>query len=194
MKKLIISLFLLVLIFPKFTFAQGVATEGVVTNIIEENGNYQKLEITSKNGSQIIENGLYESSQNVRYKVNDNVVVTDGQITDFVRRPSLYLLFILFVVSTILIAGKWGLTSILGMGYSFYVIFKFILPMIIKGYDPVITAIIGSIFIIPVTFSLSHGVNRKTINAIVGTLIAMVVVGLLSALFVNISKLTGFAF
>lgn len=192
-KKLFLSFLLIVLLFPKNVFAQENTYEGRITRILEENGSYQKLEITSKNKKYEIENGLYESTQNIRYKLNDNVVVTDGMIVDFVRRPVLAYLFAIFVVLTVLIAGKWGLASILGMGYSFYVIFKFILPMIIKGYDAVTVAIIGAVFIIPVTFCLSHGINKKTVTAIVGTIISMIVVGILSFLFVNMAKLTGFA-
>lgn len=167
--------------------------EGKVTKIVEEEGDYQKLEITSKNQKYLIENGLFESTQNVTYKLNDTVVVTDGIITDYVRRPILLYLFLIFVVLTVLIAGRWGITSIVGMAYSFYIIFTFILPMIIKGYDAVIVAIVGSMFIIPVTFFLSHGINRKTINAMFGTVLSMIIVGLLSLIFVNLTKLTGFA-
>ena len=194
-KKLIIVCFLFLLFMATYNSvnAQSNTVEGEITRIIEEDGNYQKLEIETKEKNVTIENGLFDSSSNIKYKVGDNVVVTDGMITDYVRRPSLLLLLAIFLVLAISIAGKWGLTSILGMGYSFYVIFVFILPMILKGYDAVIVAIVGSIFIIPVTFGLSHGVNRKTINAVVGTLISMIVVGLLSALFVNLAKLTGFA-
>lgn len=191
--KVILFTILLVFCFFKETIAQSVVYEGEVNKVIEENGDYQRLEVVSSEGPREIENGQYQSSSNIKYKVGDKVVVTDNQITDFVRRPSLYLLFVIFLFFTLLIAGKWGITSVLGMGYSFYIIFKFILPLIIKGYDPVIVSIAGAIFIIPVTFSLSHGINRKTINAVMGTLISMVVVGLLSVVFVSLAKLTGFA-
>lgn len=190
----ILSLFLLLtLIFPKVINAQGVTYEGKITKIIVEDGNYQKVEVTSKGKSYEIESGQYETSNNIKYKIGDKIVVTDDQITDYVRRPSLYLLSAIFLLLTVVIAGKWGLTSVFGMAYSFYIIFKFILPLIIKGYNPVTVSIIGAVFIIPVTFSMSHGINRKTINAIIGTLISIVIVGLLSVLFVSLSKLSGFA-
>lgn len=183
----------LVLISPKSSAAYEQTIEGKVISIIEDSGDYQKLKIQSKDQIYEIENGLFDSSSNIKYKVGDNVVITDGMITDYVRRPSLFLLLGIFLALTIVIAGKWGLTSILGMGYSFYVIFVFILPMILKGYDAVIVAVIGSIFIIPVTFSLSHGLNRKTLVAMIGTAISMIIVGLLSLWFVDLAKLTGFA-
>lgn len=191
---ILLSFFLLLtLVSPKVINAQGVTYEGEITKIIEENGNYQKIEVTSSENVNELESGQYETSNNIKYEIGDRIVVSDDQITDYVRRPSLYILFAIFLLLTFIIAGKWGLTSVFGMAYSFYIIFKFILPLIIKGYNPVRVSIIGAVFIIPVTFSMSHGINRKTINAIIGTLTSMVIVGLLSVFFVNLSKLSGFA-
>lgn len=208
-KKIVsIAIFFLVLfLIPNIAIAQEETYEGKIIKILEEKGNYQKIEIQVLTGDKkgeniVVENGMFTSSEVLKYKIGDGVVlnstwVEDGSeftvIADHVRRPVLAFLFAIFVFLTIIIAGKWGLTSILGMGYSFYVIFVFILPMILKGYDAVLVAVIGSIFIIPVTFSLSHGLNRKTLVAMIGTAISMVIVGLLSLWFVDIAKLTGFA-
>ena len=52
-------------------------------------------------------------------------------------------------------------------------------------------AIIGAMMIIPVTFYMSHGFNKKTTVAIVGTIIAMVITGVLASVFIEIGKLTG---
>lgn len=211
MKKILLFLFLLVTFFISLSSsrvsAQEETFEGRITKILEENGDYQKMEVEATSGSYdgqkiIVENGLYVTASSLKYKLGDGVVITandleDGSsffvITDHVRRPVLLYLTAIFLILTILIAGKWGLASIAGMLYSFYVIFVFILPMIIKGYNPVVVTIVGSVFIVPVTFGLSHGINRKTINAMVGTITSMVFVGVLSAIFVNLAKLTGFA-
>jgi uncharacterized membrane protein len=194
--KIFIYLILIIVFFwflPIGIFAKENTYEGIVNKVIEQNGNYQKLEVKNENDIYLIENGVFESSNNIQYKVGDKVVVTDGIISDFVRRPFLFILFSVFIIVSVVIAGKWGITSFLGMGYSFYVIFVFILPMILKGYDAVTVSIIGSMFIIPVTFFLSHGINRKTISAIIGTVITMVVIGLLAFISVEFAKLTGFA-
>lgn len=189
--------------------------EGKVVEILKEGevgefGNshlYQELRIEITKGSLEgkdikIKNGEYTTSNIIKYKIGDNLIINHSKdiegkdiflISDFVRRDSLYLLFFIFTILTILIGGKWGLTSIVGMGYSFLVIFKFILPMIINGHDPVFIAILGSLFIIPVTFYLSHGFNNKTHVAIVGTLISIVITGLIASIFVDITKLSGFA-
>lgn len=209
LKKIIIVwfLFLIFLFTPSLAKAQEETFEGRITKILEESGGYQKMEVEAISGSFdgqriIVENGMYVTASNLKYKLGDGVVVTSNEledgsnlfvIADHVRRPILLYLAAIFLILTIIIAGKWGLASIGGMLYSFYVIFVFILPMIIKGYNPVLVTIIGSMFIVPVTFGLSHGINRKTINAMIGTIISMIFVGILSAIFVNLAKLTGFA-
>lgn len=185
------------LIFTNLAYASTTTLEARITDILEEDGNYQKLELMITKGEKrgeviIIENGLYESSQNITYKVGDRIVVNDGFIVDYVRTPSLFWLFFIFVVVTIAVAGRWGALSLIGMAYTFFVIFSVILPMILKGQNAVFSAIFGSALIIPVTFSLSHGLNKKTLIAVFGTIITMVVVGILASLFSNFSKLSGF--
>lgn len=168
---------------------------------------YQELRVEVSKGSLKdkdikVQNGNIPTSNIIKYKIGDKLVISHTKdingndifmISDYVRRDSLLVLFIIFSVLAIFIGGKWGLTSILGMAYSFLIIFKFILPQIIKGSDPIIISIIGSAFIIPVTFYLSHGFNKKTNIAIIGTLISLTITGILASIFVNASKLTGFA-
>ena len=191
--------------------------EGQVSQILEEkqvtpmgakeSQLYQKLEIVVTKGSLkdkkiTIENGNLPMSNLQKYKVGDELVISYSKdfegndmfyITDYVRRSALFWLFLIFVVMAVAI-GRWqGMASLLGMGVSFLVIFKFILPKIYAGSDPVQIAILGSLVIIPATFLLSHGVNKKTIIAVVGTLISLIVTGILAHAFVEASKLTGFA-
>ena len=197
---------LLLTSFASNTFAQEEAPpqeeffEGRIETILEESENYQKLEILLTNGSredgkiEIEVGGEFQKVGQVRYKVGDKVVVSSfGYITDFVRRKPLIVLFAFFALLVLAIGKLWGLSSLLGMGLSFLVIFKIILPQILAGHDPVLVTILGSLLIIPVTFHLSHGFNKKTGIAIAGTLISLVIAGILSKIFVELTHLTGYA-
>ncbi len=168
---------------------------------------YQKLEILVTKGSLkdkkiIIENGKMPMSNVQKYTVGEELVISytkdfEGNdifyISDYVRRGSLLKLFIIFVVCTVVIAKWRGFLSLVGMGISFLVIFSFILPKISAGANPVEIAIMGSLIIIPVSFFLSHGFNKKTLVAIAGTLIALLITGVLANIFVESAQLTGFA-
>lgn len=171
-------------------------------------GNYfQQLEMLVTKGSlkgQTVEvqNGGMPMSNIPKYKIGDEVIVSFSQdqegnanfmITDFIRRRSLFWLLGLFLLAVIVIGRFQGLSSLAGMTVSFLVIFKFILPQIAQGHDPVLIAILGSLMIIPSTFILSHGINKKTIISVLGTLIALVITGLLANFFVTAAKLSGFA-
>lgn len=189
--------------------------EGTVVEVIKEEeivtgGEkhlYQELKVSITKGFLedqviVVKSGELAFANIPRYEKGDRLIINytkdfEGNdlfyISDYVRRNALLWLFIIFVILAVAVGKVWGITSILGMGFSFLVIFKFILPQIINGADPVFIAIVGSVFIIPVTFYLSHGFNNKTHIAIVGTIIALVITGLLAAIFVEVSKLTGFA-
>lgn len=149
-----------------------------------------------------VENGSEMMSSLERYEVGDMVMISWSKdyeggdvfyVTDFVRRDALFWLFVIFVLMVVLISRWQGVSSLLGMAVSFGVIFKFVLPRIAVGDDPVVVAILGSLLIIPATFLLSHGVNRKTWIAIAGTLMALVVTGVMANVFVKAANLTGFA-
>lgn len=113
-------------------------------------------------------------------------------ITDYLRVTPMIILALIFSVLVILISKKWGATSILGLIFSFIVIFKFILPRLAVGANPVFVAIVGASIIAPVTFYLSHGLNKKTTVALISTIISLTMTGFLAALFVKLTYLTGY--
>lgn len=138
----------------------------------------------------------------IAYQPGDKVMIiasrdADGNkvyaISDFIRRDGLLWLGIIFVVAVILVAGKWGIRSLIGLSASFAVIFGMILPLINSGYNPVLVAIGGASIIMVATFYLSHGFSRKTHIALLGTLAALVLTGILAYVFSNAAKLTGYA-
>lgn len=151
------------------------------------------------NGEIVVDIPPGERSEAVKYNPGDKVIVlvvqsqagTTAYITDFVRTDALLILTALFLVIVVAI-GRWhGVLSILSMVYSFLIIGQFVLPSIMRGNDPVVVALLGGFLISPVTFYLSHGFNRKTTVAVMGTFLALIFTGILSAAFVNAAKLTG---
>ncbi|MFH1896371.1 MAG: YibE/F family protein [bacterium] len=196
---------------------QAETLEAVIVGVLEEREIqseytkekqlYQKLELLVTKGSLkdekiTVENGSLPIVNLQKYQKGDKVVVSysagvEGNsffyITDYVRRGTLLWLFIIFVVLVAVVAGWRGMASLVGMGASFLVIFKFILPKILAGSDPIQIAIVGSLAIIPVTFYLSHGFNKKTTVAVAGTVISLIITGILAGVFVEKARLTGFA-
>lgn len=111
---------------------------------------------------------------------------------DYVRTVPLALLFGIFVAIVIGI-GRWnGVMSIIGMLYTFVIISQFVVPNIIRGNNPILIAILGGALITPVTYYTSHGINWKSSIAVFGTVISLIMTGILAFSFVEFAKLTGF--
>ncbi|MCA9386911.1 YibE/F family protein [Candidatus Dojkabacteria bacterium] len=135
------------------------------------------------------------------YQIGDKVVVNkittpDDVVTynivDYVRTTPIFVLLAIFVVVTVLVAKRKGILSLIGLVFSFIIIFKLILPSILSGNNPVLITLIAASIMIPINFYLAHGLNRKTTYAVVSTIITLILTGILSIIFVNWAKLTGF--
>lgn len=164
---------------------------------------YQKLELELNTPDKkiiTIENGQDPLANSVEYSINDNVLVNQNTspdgfqqyvITDFVRHDSLLLLFLIMIILLVVIARWKGFFSIFGMAYTFVIVFFYVLPRLLAGDNPILVAVISSMLIIPISFYLSHGFNKKTTVAIVGSLISLIITAFLASIFIDISHLTG---
>jgi uncharacterized membrane protein len=117
---------------------------------------------------------------------------TSAYFTDFVRTGPLLWLLGTFIAFSLAVSGWKGARSLLGMGFSLFVITAFIIPRILSGDDPILISISGAFIMLAVTLYLTYGWTLKTHSAVIGTLIALVFTGLLSAFFVDLTRLTGF--
>jgi uncharacterized membrane protein len=131
----------------------------------------------------------------------DDVLVTASQLpdgtftayfTDFVRTKALLWLLATFILFSVLISGWKGIRSLIAMVFSLLVITFYIIPNILQGKDPVWVSITGAFALLAVTLYLTYGWTLKTHAAVLGTLTALLITGLLADFFMNLTKLTGF--
>lgn len=114
-------------------------------------------------------------------------------IAEYVRTPQLAWLALIFAVTLGLVGGFQGLRSLLGMAISFLVILRFIVPHILNGENPVLISVVGALFVLVATLYLSHGFNAKTTAALAGTVVALLLTGILGQTFIAWTRLTGLA-
>jgi uncharacterized membrane protein len=133
-------------------------------------------------GDQVKLAGWSDSEGNWSYSI-------DGKV----KRGGLIALTVLFVFVVVVVGRVWGVFSLLGLLTSFLVIFKLVIPLIIKGLNPVLTAILAAIIIVPISFYISHGFNKKTHVGVISTFISLIITGFLAKYFVDVVHLTGFA-
>jgi len=134
-------------------------------------------------------------------EVGDRVMVTvsslpDGTVsayfTDFYRRNSLILLFAIFIGGSVIISGWKGVRSLLGIVLSLAVIILIILPGIQQGKDPLAASIFGAFFFVSFSLYIIYGWTVKTHAAVLGSLAALAITGILAYIFVNNAQLTGY--
>lgn len=136
-----------------------------------------------------------------RFAAGDDVVLaynggditdqTSFQIVDFQRGVPLLLLAALFALAVIVL-GRWrGVAALAALGLSFLVLALFVLPAILAGENPLLVAIAGAGVIMFVALYLTHGLSVRTSVAVLGTLVSLVLIGVLSAIFSAAASLTG---
>jgi uncharacterized membrane protein len=97
-------------------------------------------------------------------------------------------------VLLVLAVGRWhGLGSLVGLGASFLVIVRFVIPGILAGLDPVAVAVAGALTIVATTLLLAHGPNARTALAIAATALALGATSVLSVVVVRMLALGGLA-
>jgi len=167
----------------------------------------QKLRLEGLSGSyegqEIIFDGTkYQLTSANRYEAGDKVMMEvsagmDGEdflfVTDYVRQAPIWWLFIVFAL-IIIIIGRWrGFRALVGLAFSFWVILQLIVPQILAGRNPLWVSIWFSLLIIIFSTYITYGLNKKSSLAIAGTFFGVVVVGILSQVFTNMTHLAGIA-
>jgi len=103
------------------------------------------------------------------------------------------LVWLLILAAFAIVAfGRWrGLTAIAGLALSFALLLMFVIPAILTGESPLLIAVVGCSAIMFAVLYLTHGVNVQTSVAVLGTLVSLVLTGLLGAGFTAFTELTG---
>src|SRR5690606_5150617 len=74
---------------------------------------------------------------------------------------------------------------------SFAVLSVFILPAILQGSNPLLVAVVGGSAIMLATLYMCHGLSARTSVAVLGTLVSLLLIGVLGSLFIDWAHLTG---
>lgn len=108
------------------------------------------------------------------------------------RGAMIWLIVGIFVLMLIMIGGKKGLYSVLGLAFTFLCIIGLFLPMIYKGHSPIAAAILVVILTTFATMYLIAGATKKAVCAAAGTVIGIMISGLFAALFGKLTEIGGY--
>lgn len=110
---------------------------------------------------------------------------------DFQRGRPLLLLAVVFSVLVVALARWKGVAALVGLVATLAVLAKFVLPAILDGKDPLAVCIVGASVTMFVVFYLAHGITVRSSTALVGTLLSLLVTGVLATWATSASRLSG---
>ena len=159
-------------------------TQREVDNMLTGNPAY---DIDLKKGDKVI---LHLESPLDEIKTADDV---DFFISDVKRDNVLWLACGIFCLFLVIIGKKKGVFSLVSIFATVGLIFCVLVPLILKGVYPVIATVLVGILSTVITIYLVGGRNEKSTAAILGTVLSLILAGLLAMLTIYLAKLTGFA-
>ena len=131
----------------------------------------------------VVENAVAPGVESVRGQ--------EYSLTDFERRRPMLLLALLFGGLVVILARLRGILSLVGLGVSLAVVLVFMVPAILDGKSPLAVAVVGSFAVMLTTIALAHGTGAKSLAAMIGTALSLVLTIALAVLFVDLTHLTG---
>ncbi|MFJ4785959.1 YibE/F family protein [Streptomyces sp. NPDC088794] len=112
-------------------------------------------------------------------------------VTDVNRRIPMGVLAGIFALAVVVVGRLRGIMALVALAISFMILNFFILPAILQGSNPLLVAVIGSSAIMLIALYMCHGLSARTSVAVLGTLISLVLIGVLGSQFIGWAALTG---
>lgn len=125
-------------------------------------------------------------------KQNKNMI-TEAYLNDYARDRYLKYISIIFILLLVIIGGTKGIKALFTLALTGIAIITVMIPLILKGYNPIILVVIISIFVSIITFFAIGGFTPKTIAAIMGTTGGVTIAGLIAFYIGTATHLTGFS-
>ncbi|MFF0221742.1 YibE/F family protein [Streptomyces sp. NPDC004629] len=112
-------------------------------------------------------------------------------VTDVNRKFPLVLLAGIFALVVVVVGRLRGVMALVSLAISFLVLTLFILPAILQGSNPLVVAVVGSSAIMLIALYTCHGLSARTSVAVLGTLVSLLLIGVLGSGFIGWAALTG---
>ena len=188
---------------------------GVITEIIEEDLNkdpildgveigYQKVVAKVTEGQ--YKDNTYEIKNNIsrlyNYKVEEGTKVVlilykqnnGNMIWDvygYDRSSMIYVLAGIFIIVVLIIGGVKGIKSLVSLMFTLVTVIFLMLPLMFRGVEPMLAAVVSATLSIIVTLSLVSGINKKIVTAIIGTISGVVISGIIAYIFGELTHSSG---
>lgn len=215
---LIISLIIMIFIPSGFEKQQYINTEGVKVKVLSvDNSNVintglfkqgdQTVEIEILTGSfkgdikqannmlsgSLAEDKLFEEKDIAWALVgfDENKEINFANMVDHYRIDKQIVLVLFFSVLITLFSGITGLRTILSFSFTLVTIWKVLIPLMLKGYNPMIVAIVIGNILAVITIILVSGFKKMSYAAIISTISCSFATCFLAVIFGNYFNIHG---
>lgn len=158
--------------------------------------------LSGKYKGEVIDSENYlTAANNIYVKEGSRVVVSQDEpentapyfvIYNYYRSPAVYGMIGVFFFFMLLIGGRKGVRAVLGLAFTLFAIVMWMIPVIYMGQSPVMAAIVTVIITTAPALVLLNGFSRKTVAAIFGTALGVMLVGIIFTLFASVLHVSGY--
>ncbi len=133
------------------------------------------------------------------YAVGDEVVVTSFTgpaggaftvITEPWRLPLIGIAAALFALAVVVVGGLRGMRSLVALALTLTVVVKVVVPLLLRGADPILLAVGVAAGVTLATLLLTEGWSRVTLAAVLGTFAALALTAVLANAFTTAAEFT----
>lgn len=180
--------------------SESLETDPVITGLVNGRQEVKLKVLTGKYAGGIYDSvNVIDQAHNVLTHEGLHVIVgireTDEGPNVWVynhkRSTYLYALGILFFLLLLYFGGKKGLDSIVALVFTATVFIFVLVPLVFKGHNTILLSVVCASVSLIVSFLLIGGFEKKTYVAIVGTILGIVVAGLVSYVFGKLTHISG---
>lgn len=112
-------------------------------------------------------------------------------MVDHYRMNQEIILALLFAVFLLLFAGKTGICAIISFLVTVLMIWKLLIPLYLKGYQPVLVGVMITVFLTTLIISLVYGFDRRSLAAVSGSVLGILTTCILAIFFTDSFQIHG---
>ena len=192
------------------TYERGVVTRILAEELSQEEGSnryrgVQTLKVAMKSGSlkgqEIEVKNELSATHNIATGVGQRLIIKvdapEGlepyyTVFNYDRTVGISMILVMFAVFMILVGGRKGVKSMIGLCFALFLIIDFLLPAVYHGWAPIGMGIICAFLIAVFSVLLLNGFSEKTFTAITATMAGVILAAVFYYIFSGILHLSGF--
>ena len=135
---------------------------------------------------------IYESGDKALVVVSHkNGVISNVTMIDHYRIQWEIVMGVSFVIFLIVFAGKTGIRAIFSFVLTILTLWKVLVPLYLKGWNPVLVGLVVTLFLTTIIISLVYGFNKMSASAVAGSFLGILMTCVLGILFTDVFKIHG---